>query len=258
MKWLACFLMTLALSGCAGASSGAQEKYSLSGETVTGDPYQGSITITPRDQAFAVAWDRVSSLPRRGFALRLDNVLGVVAEDTDRDFGVVLYRVKGGHLEGIWQGNQGPRWTVLGHENLDGPDTLDGQFAITLGLNPDGSHYSGKVSIHKAGRMYSVNWYTPQLRYIGTGTLVGDIFVVGYAADNRSGVAAYCLNSAKIGKGITAQITDGGLGAEHFWPTDVAPPPVQLADLRDRDGTFGCTAPLAARDAPPLSLAASH
>jgi hypothetical protein len=207
--------------------------------------------MTRRDQAFGVVWDRVSGLPRRGFALRLDNVLGVVAEDTDRDFGVVLYRVQGGHLEGIWQGNQGPRWTVLGQENLDGPDTLDGQFVISLGVNPDGSHYSGKVSIHRAGRMYSVNWYTHGLRYIGTGVLVGDIFVVGYAADHRSGVAAYCLRSAKMGEGITALITDGGLGSEQFWPADAPmPTPARLADLRDRDGTADCAGPIAEREAP--------
>ena len=241
--------LAIALLGCAAAPLSAQEtagKYSLRGETVTGDPYQGAITITPRDQAFEIAWDRVEGLPHRGFALRLGNVLGVVAEDTDEDYGVVLYRVKGGHLEGIWQGNLGAPWATLGREDLDGPEGLDGNFVISLGLNPGGSHYYGKVSIHRAGRIYSVNWYTEQLRYIGTGVLVGDIFVVGYAADHRSEVAAYCLRSVNAGDGITADITDGGLGAEQFWSApDVNPEAARLAALRDRDGRFGCGAPAA-------------
>src|SRR5581483_9490803 len=80
-------------------------RYPLAGETAAGIGYQGSIAIAPRDQAFDVTWDRAASLERRGFGLRLDNVLGIAAEDHDADFGVVLYRVKGGHLDGIWQGN---------------------------------------------------------------------------------------------------------------------------------------------------------
>jgi hypothetical protein len=252
MRHFAVVLLSLAVSGCAAPPLGAQEvagTYSLKGETVVGAPYEGSITLKSVGQTFDVEWRRVTTLPRHGFALRLDNVLGVAVEDVDNDFGVVLYHVSGGHLEGIWQGNQ--RWDgpALGHENLDGPAGLDGNFVISLGINPDGSRYSGKVSIHKAGRMYSVNWYTPELRYVGTGVMVGDIFVVGYGAQNRSGVAAYCLQSGQIGEGITGLITDGGLGAEQFWPANAAEhPQVQLATLRDRDGTFGCGKPIVSLD----------
>jgi hypothetical protein len=254
MRCLVFALLALAASGCATAPLGAQEaagKYSLKGETVVGAPYDGAITIKRIDQGFDVTWQRVDTLPRHGLALRLDNVLGVVAEDIDADFGVVLYHVNGGHLEGIWQGNQGRDWPALGHENLDGAVGLDGNYVISLGVNPDGSRYSGKVSIHKAGRMYSVNWYTPELRYVGTGVMVGDIFVVGYGAHQRSGVAAYCLRSAKLGEGVTAQITDGGLGSEQFWSEDLPThPQAQLPALRDRDGKFDCGKPIADSETP--------
>ena len=77
--------------------------------------------------------------------------------------------------------------------------------------------------------------------------MVGDVFVVGYGARERSGVAAYCLQAGQVGEGVTALITDGGLGAEQFWPANaVTHPQGELAALRDRDGSFGCGKPIAA------------
>jgi hypothetical protein len=239
-------------------------KYALAGEMAAGTPYQGTITLTPREQAFDALWGRVSGLPQHGFALQLGNVLGIAAEDTDPDYGVVLYKVDKGHLDGIWQGNLSRRVTSLGRETLDGPEGLDGRYAITLGVNPDGSNYSGLVAIHKGGQIYSVVWYTGPSNnaggesFAGTGVLVGDIFVVGYNAHEQSyadhqqaGVAAYCLQSGKVVEGITALITDGVLGAEQFWPSDSpAPSPKRLAELRDRDHPFGCGGPIVQRKLP--------
>lgn len=259
--------LSIAALVSAATPAAAQElggKYTLAGEMAAGTAYQGTITLAPRQKAFDVIWDRASGLPQHGFALQLGNVLGVAAEDTDPDYGVVLYKVDKGHLDGIWQGNPSPRVTALGRETLDGPEGLDGRYAITLGVNPDGSNYSGFVAIHKGGQIYSVVWYTGPTSnaggesFAGTGVLVGGVFVVGYNAHEQSyadhqqaGVAAYCLQSGKVVEGITALITDGVLGAEQFWPSDSpAPSPKRLAEIRDRDHPFGCGGPIAQRTLP--------
>jgi hypothetical protein len=253
--WLFAAMLPIAVPVAAQELHGT---YSLAGEMAAGTPYQGTITLTPREQAFDVVWDRASGLPRHGFALRLGNVLGIAAEDADPDYGVVLYKVERGHLDGIWQSNLSRRVTSLGRETLDGPEGLDGRYAITLGVNPDGSNYSGLVAIHQGGPIYSVIWYTgPNSNaggesFAGTGIMIGDVFVVGYNAHEQSyaehqqaGVAAFCLRSGKVVEGITALITDGVLGAEQFWaPAGSTPLPGHLAELRSRDKPLDCGAPI--------------
>ena len=144
----------------------------------------------------------------------------------------------------------------LGREDLDGPEGLEGDITISLGLNPNGSHYHGSVTVHRTGRVYAVTWYTPELRYTGTGVMAGDIFVVGYSAHFQSAVAAYCLRSTKLVEGVTARAGENALGAEQFWSADSTPPsPDRLAALRGSDGIFGRGRPNVQQSLPPPSTA---
>jgi hypothetical protein len=229
------------------AAEDADGLYELAGQTAAGDAYQGSAAIKPNGTTFRLRWTRPAPLEQRGYAVQLDNVLGVVADDPSADYGIVLYRVKGGHLEGLWRSDGGGPTATLGAENLDGPEGLEGSFSITLGRNPDGSHYGGRVEIKRAGAIYLVDWYTPRPRYIGTGVLMGNIFVVGYGAEHRSGVAAYCMQSVRLVEGITGAAADTTIGAEILWRLDapaVVDPAPRLARLRQR-GTADCRAPIA-------------
>jgi hypothetical protein len=247
-RLLVAFCAVLALGPRAPAA--AEEtggSYQLAGQTAAGDAYQGSAAIKSNGTTFRLRWTRPSPLERRGYAIQLDHVLGVVADDPSEDYGIVLYRVKGGHLEGFWNGDGGVRTTTLGAENLDGPEGLEGTYSITLGRNPDGSHYRGRVEIKRAGAIYLVDWYTPQPRYVGTGVLMGNVFVVGYGAEHRSGVAAYCMQSVRQVEGITGAATDTTIGAEILWRLDapaVVDPAARLARLRER-GTADCGGPIA-------------
>ena len=232
-----------------GAIDGA---YALAGATAKGDAYQGSVEILPNGRTSRLQWTRPAPLEQRGFALRLDNVLGVVADDPSEDYGIVLYRVNGGHLEGIWRSDNGRVAHTLGDENLDGAATLEGRFEISLGRNPDGSSYGGWAEIKRAGAIYLVDWYTPAPRYIGTGILMGNVFVVGYGAAHRSGVAAYCLQNPALMEGITGAAADDAIGAEVLWPfpgTPVVDPAPRLQRIRDR-GTADCAPPIAGNEAP--------
>jgi len=227
--------------------------YSLAGQSAAGDVYQGSVTIIPNGTTFRLRWQRPAPFELRGYAVQLDNVLGVAADDPSVDYGIVLYRVQGGHLEGIWRSDGGRPTTSLGAENLDGPEGLEGSYAISLGLNPDGSHYGGRVEIKRAGAIYLVDWYTPQPRYIGTGVLMGDVFVVGYGESHRSGVAAYCMRSTARVEGITGKAEDTAIGAELLARADtplVEDPASRLEAIRRR-GTADCGAPIVERETAP-------
>ncbi|GAB2177881.1 hypothetical protein [Dongia sp. agr-C8] len=230
--------------------------YQLAGQNAAGEGYQGTATIKPNGTTFRLKWSRPAPLEQRGYGLQLDNVLGIAADDPSEDYGIVLYRVQGGHLEGIWRSDGGGRTATLGAENLDGPEGLEGSFDITLGRNPDGSDYGGRVEIRRAGAIYLVDWYTPKLRYIGTGVLMGNVFVVGYGEQHRSGVAAYCMQSVRQVEGITGAAADAAVGAEILWRLDapaVEDPAPRLARLRAR-GTADCGAPISSRDPAPEPL----
>lgn len=247
VRIVAAFCAAFAIGAIPAAADGIGGDYRLAGENAAGSAYQGAVTVSPNGKSFRLQWERPAPLERRGLALQLDNVLGVVADDPSADYGIVLYRVSGGHLEGIWRSDPGRPIYTLGGENLDGAAGLEGSYAISLGLNPDGSHYEGRVEIKRAGAIYLVDWYTPQPRYIGTGILMGNIFVVGYGAEHRSGVAAYCLQSPKTIEGITGAAADTAIGAELLWRADAAPvedPTPRLTAIR-ASGTAPCAVPIA-------------
>lgn len=254
-------LLTVALGACVATKSGAQDVgggYDLAGQTQAATAYDGGVTITPRAQSFLMDWQRASAGNSRGFALRLDDVLGVAVEDEDDDFGIVLYRVKQGHLEGIWNGYYNTRGP-LGRENLDGSANLEGDYKISLGMRPDRGQYDGHVEIKHTGQTYLVDWYAPSAHYIGIGVLMGDVFVVGYASKHRPGVAAYCLSTATH-PGVTAAGEDSTLGAEIFWAHGKPAPEgldAELAALRKNGAAAACGEPVADNlqtDSQPLQL----
>ena len=60
------------------------------------------------------------------------------------------------------------------------------------GANPGGgSHYSGTVTVEKAGQTYRVIWVVAGTRYVGTGIGDKDFLAVSYKAGNDTGLALY-------------------------------------------------------------------
>ncbi|HVZ00904.1 MAG TPA: hypothetical protein VHA35_15460 [Dongiaceae bacterium] len=245
-------LAIAALLGLAALPAAAQEisgTFGVKGETAGGTAYQGSVAIATEGAGYRVAWQRDADLERQGFALRYDRVLGVAAEDQDAFFGVVLYRVKGGHLTGIWQNSGSPIAENLGFEDLDGPEGLDGVFIISRGVNPNGTVYQGDVTIKKSGAIYLVDWRTPNPSFIGTGVLLGDTFVVGYAVRHRSGVVAYCIRSGEMLDGVSGEASDSATGTETLRRGDAA--------TVEAPAPGSCGVPVASGRAPASGMAAA-
>jgi len=163
--------------------------YHASGKTAGGKAYEGDVEIEPLGHVKAVLWHLSTGDAYKGIGLEAGPVFGV-AYGSDKPFGLVIYQVKGGQLDG--------RWTLavmsgkgVGREILQGPAGLNGSYKITDGENPNGTGYTGRVEIKPTGKTYTLRWFTPQAAEIGTGILVDGVLVVAYGRDPGFGVVAY-------------------------------------------------------------------
>jgi serine/threonine-protein kinase len=157
--------------------------------------YRGTIAIAERaTDLYTMDWNIPGSPAYRGFALRHKNVLGV-AWGPGNDYGLVVYTVRGGRLEGRWALGIG---NALGSEVLEGPSGLNGAYRIVSGKNPNGTAYGGKVEITPAGDFYRVSWNTPGTAYRGLGLLENDVFVVAWNPQRGTGVVAYRIEGERL------------------------------------------------------------
>ena len=218
VMYLRGFAVALALctSGCvASAGDIATGPYNATGTAVDGTAYSADVGLDARGKAYALNWTRADGLVYRGKGLELDGVLGAVywaERDGFRAPGIVVYRIDGGKLAGVWLPEHG-NGQVLGREDLVGSPDLEGRFEIALGQRPDGGRYSGHVMIERRGDIYYFHWYAPRDSFIGNGVRIGNVMVVGYALGRAPGTIAYCVTSDEL-SGAFAYGAETRLGHE--------------------------------------------
>ncbi|MBK7857996.1 MAG: hypothetical protein IPJ65_05100 [Archangiaceae bacterium] len=151
--------------------------------------YEGTVTITKNGETYNVAWALPGSPEYKGVAIMMDGTLGV-GWGMGAAYGVVVYRVSGGSLKGLWAtSGSGPK---PGIEELEGPAGLNGGYKIVKGAGPDGKPYSGNVSITPNGDVFNVTWTLPRETYSGVAIKQGDLLIVGWgAAGKGAGVVSY-------------------------------------------------------------------
>jgi hypothetical protein len=197
----AVLFIAVAATAVAAAESSLPGAYTVQGKTADGQAYGGRVEIAPHGKGVTLDWalDRGDSYVGRG--LQLDQVLGGVYWEPDERFndpGIVVYRIDGGRLQGIWM-PQGAPTNLVGREDLLGPASLEGRFEITLGEHPGGgSHYTGHVEVTRRGDTYFFHWYAPNDSYVGSGIRIGNIMVVGYAVGRAPGTVAYCIHGKDL------------------------------------------------------------
>jgi hypothetical protein len=199
------------LLGAFAAPAAAQDVaglYDVQGKLPNGKDYSGAVQIAPFGSAHAILWKLASGDGYEGLAIRQGNVLGAGYTAGKIPFGLVVYRVAGGVLDGEWISSGDPK-AELGRETLEGPATLGGNYKITLGQNRDGTtNYTGEVVIKPDGETYLMAWYVPNLAYVGRGVRIGDVLVVAYGRgqDPRKlpGVVAYKIDNADAMSGVWA------------------------------------------------------
>ena len=193
---LAALMLCAIAWSAAAAESQISGDYEAQGQSAQGQAYKGAVRIAPLGQGYGIAWRLERGDTYRGVALKVDNVLGAVywsAQQRLQGLGIVLYRIDGGELQGLWMPARADA-TVIGRENLKGSPDLTGRYQITLGENPDNmTNYDGHVEIARQGDTYHLEWFTPGLSAVGNGIRLGDILVVGYAVGQAPGTVGYCV-----------------------------------------------------------------
>jgi hypothetical protein len=70
------------------------------------------------------------------------------------------------------------------------PDLFTGQYTVS-GTNPDGSTYTGRLTIQKTDFGYQLTWSIGDLLYTGTGTVVGDLLTATWRGVDGEGQLVY-------------------------------------------------------------------
>jgi len=188
--WLSLVLF-LAAAGAAMADD-MVGRYAATGVTPEDQNYQGEVQIEQVGNLHVVLWKLEGGAAYKGVGIRQGNVLGVAYGAADTKFGIVVYKVDGGKLEGVWADTRDLK-SELGKETLEGSPDLNGTYKITLGQNRDGmTNYSGTIDLKRNGNTFLVYWpiKPPAL---GVGVLVDDMLVVAYGSNPTKlpGVVAY-------------------------------------------------------------------
>lgn len=153
----------------------------------SGGGYTGSVSIGRSGDVYHLDWSIAGSPGYMGVGLHVGGVLGV-GWSGGRAPGVVVYKVHGGRLDGKWASGSN---SGVGVEVLDGPPGLSGTYKITKGKNPNGTSYTGSVTINPHGRVYELAWSIPGTSYAGVGILKGHVLSVGWGHGAAPGVVAY-------------------------------------------------------------------
>jgi hypothetical protein len=139
-----------------------------------------------------VLWKLADGEAYKGVGIRQGDVLGAAYGPAGTKFGIVVYRVNGGTLTGLWADSRDLK-SELGKETLQGDPGLNGAYTITLGQNRDGmTNYNGQVQIKRSGESYILVWPT-RPPAVGVGVRLNDALVVAYTTNPQKmpGVVAY-------------------------------------------------------------------
>lgn len=243
---LACLCLVCAARAAAAEDSFAGA-YALSGMGADGAAYGGAVSIARQDFAYEVAWQLDGRGARNGFALTLNHVLGVAfwpeGVAPEPEMGIVIYRVDGGTLDGIWLPSRATE-IAPGREVLNGSPDLTGRYQIALGVNPGGrSHYTGYADFERSGDHVKIVWHAPRQVFLGSGVRMGSMLVVAYAYENFPAVAAFCSNGHDL-RGLWWGGPAGSSGRETLTPA--APAAAQLPSATSANPRDPCSTPIAA------------
>ena len=201
-RWLFALIVASLLLGPASADE-LVGKYQAAGTTPKGKPYSGEVMIEQLGGLHVVLWKLADGEAYKGIGIRQGDVLGAAYGPADTKFGIVVYKIEGGTLTGVWADSRDLK-SELGQETLQGDPGLNGTYSIVLGQNRDGmTNYSGQVQIKRTGETYILVWPTKPPA-IGVGVRLKDMLVVAYTSNPRKmpGVVAYQALSTDALSGI--------------------------------------------------------
>jgi hypothetical protein len=176
-------------------------------ETLTGNPYAGTVRVRKNGGRYEVAWKSTASTAS-GIGLASGNKL-CVGWGSSSEFGVVFYKIGAdGTLRGRWAAPGLPPETSDGLENATGgsPSDVEGDYVVK-GTNPGGATgYEGKLRIQKTGETYQLKWRVGDRVTTGVGIKLEDTLCVAWGGKETFGVVGYILEGGQA----TGRWTLGG------------------------------------------------
>jgi hypothetical protein len=212
------FLLALVLLVAAGgaAADDLVGKYAAAGVDPQGRAYKAAVQVEQLGKLHIVLWKLAGGAAYKGIGIRQGDKIGVGYGGADTKFGIAVYKVNGGRLEGLWA-DSGDLKSELGRETLEGSPDLSGTYKVTLGQNRDGiTNYTGTIEIKRTGNTFVFYWPIAKPPSIGVGVLLDDMLVVAYSSNPEKlpGVVAYKATAADTLDGVWAALgvkkTGGG------------------------------------------------
>ncbi len=189
--------------------------FTIDHSTNPGSPsgYHGSVLITHHGDLFHITWTIPGAPAYQGIGIADGDLLGV-GWGTSKGYGVIVYDVDGGKLDGRWAANT--TTSGLGTEVLQGPPGLDGSYQIVSAHPPDSTKsYTGVVTIHPTGATYQLHWRVESQSFGGVGILKGHTLAVGWGP--QGAVVLYERGDQRL-EGTWAQPGGRMLGTEVLRP----------------------------------------
>jgi hypothetical protein len=181
--------------------------YIAEGTNPNGTTYRGMVALTPAGKQYRFTW-WIGTKVYSGVGQFAGRMLVV---DWGQRNPVIYSFGQSDNLEGEWADGSATERLVLFSRAANGAVTPpEGAYAVA-GQNPNGTRYSGAVTISRQGNRYQFDWRVGQSAYRGTGTLDGNVLTVNWGSATP---VVYSLSADGILRGLWS----GGRGAEVLTP----------------------------------------
>jgi caspase domain-containing protein len=183
--------------------------YRVSGINPNGSKYHGMLTLTQRGDEFRLVW-WIGDQIFHGTGHFAGKMLMVNWGDKHP----VIYSFgQAGALDGEWA--DGSATETLDPVAMAAPGDIapaEGTYRVA-GTNPDGSSYTGTLTLSKAGEKYRLGWRVGTSSYEGSGLLEGNVLTVDWGSATP---VVYALGA----DGSLSGLWDAGKGVEKLTPED--------------------------------------
>ena len=180
--------------------------YRVTGTNPNGSRYSGMLTLTPRQGGYDFKW----WIGRQVFAGSGQFAGRMLVVDWGQKH-PVIYTMGGDRLNGEWaDGSASEDLALFARAAETSVPPPAGRYRVA-GRNPNGSRYTGTVSIGVQGGSYQLDWRVGSSGYRGSGTLVGNLLTVDWGSSTP---VIYALGP----DGRLTGLWDAGRGEETLTP----------------------------------------
>jgi len=182
--------------------------YRASGTNPDGSAYRGMVALTQESDRVRLTW-WIGEQVLHGNGRLAAKTLVVNWGDKDP----VIYTLgDGGMLNGVWADGSATETLVRIATPASESRTLRLGNYKAEGRNPDGTRYSGTVTLAKRGDVYQLSWTVGSTSYEGNGTLKDNLLIVDWGSSTP---VIYALTEDGSFVGLWA----AGRGEETLTPT---------------------------------------